>query len=74
MSNRIGYEKTVYLYELSDPGRQPEYEAARLKNGRITERSPLFATEKEADDWIESQRQLYADDKFRETRRWTKTE
>lgn len=74
LMTKIGYEKTLYKFSYVDPTRPDEYEAARLKGGRVTERSPRFATEKEADAWIEQQRQLDADDKFRETGRWTKAE
>lgn len=69
----IGYEKYLYKFGMSyTPDKADEYEAVRIKNGRIVERSPRYATEKEADAWIESQRDLDQDDKFRETGRWTK--
>lgn len=70
--SRIGYEKTLYKFDFVDPKRRDEYEAVRLRNGRIVDRSPRFATEREADEWIEGQRELDKDDKFRETGRWTK--
>ncbi len=66
----VGYEKYRYEYgsTTADLGLSPthKFEAARIKNGRITERSPLFATDAEADAWIESQRGLDEDDWQRE--------
>lgn len=75
MTDRIGYEKMYYDFCLWVGPDRPDnyYDAARLKNGRVTERSPRYATEKEADAWIERQRDLDKDDKFRESGRWTKT-
>jgi hypothetical protein len=58
----VGYEKYHYNYSMSSQGHLPKFEAARIKNGRITERSPLFDTEAEADAWIESQRGLDEDE------------
>jgi hypothetical protein len=63
----VGYEKYRFDYsQLPDNDLPMRYQAARIKNGRITERSRLFDTEAEADEWIEAQRVLDEDDYQRE--------
>lgn len=73
----IGYEKEKVEYDLMPPGpdgkiKPPEFFAYRIKKGRRTDRGGPFPTVAGADQWIESQRQLDQDDKFRDTGRWTK--
>lgn len=52
MRDAIGYEMYHYL-----PSYKPEgYQAFRAKRGRYVTRSPVFATLREANDWIDDRR------------------
>jgi hypothetical protein len=68
----VGYEKWINDYGFCVESKPNTYQAQRIKNGRRTHRSEEFSTEREADEWIERQRQLDADDRFRETGKWRK--
>lgn len=77
MTSRIGYEKQRVDFDFMPRGQDgeikpSEFWAYRVKNGRYVDRGGPFADEASADAWIDSQRELDADDKFRETGRWTK--
>lgn len=77
MPANIGYEKQRVDFDLMPRGPDgaitpPQFWAYRVKNGRYVDRGGPFEAEGDADDWIDSQRELDKDDKFRETGRWTK--
>jgi hypothetical protein len=57
----VGYEKYHFLLDEGIPASE-KFQAFRVRHGRFVTKSEKFATEKEADDWIEFQRTLDEDD------------
>lgn len=57
----VGYEKYRFLLDENIPPAE-KFQAFRVRHGRFVTKSEKFATEAEADAWIDSQRELDEDD------------